>query len=118
MSNVIPLRAELRKPPASKPENREAQPVTIQLELSAALADRIKVAAGYACKSPGQWTRDALTAILISLRVNRGVVRVADNGSPFNGQGLSEASDKGLSDCADTNHQLEPSLEPVPYGEP
>ena len=64
MSNVIPLRAEVRKPSAGEPENREAQPVTIQLELPASLADRIKVAAGYACKSPGQWTRDALTALL------------------------------------------------------
>jgi hypothetical protein len=36
----------------------------IQLELSAHLADRIKVAAGYASKSLGEWTRDAPTALL------------------------------------------------------
>jgi len=49
---------------------------------------------------------------VITLQVNRGVVRVADNGSPGDGQGLSEGADKGLSDCADTNHKLEPSIEP------
>jgi hypothetical protein len=49
---------------------------------------------------------------IITLRIN-GVVRVADNGRPCNGQGLSEPSDNGLSDCADTNHQLEPSIEPL-----
>jgi hypothetical protein len=37
---------------------------TVHLELPAQLADRIKVAAGYACKSPGQWTHEALSALL------------------------------------------------------
>jgi hypothetical protein len=38
--------------------------VTVHLDLPAQLADRIKVAAGYACKTPGQWTREALAALL------------------------------------------------------
>ncbi len=37
---------------------------TIQLEMSAALADRLVIVAGYSCKSPGQWARDALSAVL------------------------------------------------------
>jgi hypothetical protein len=49
---------------------------------------------------------------LLTLHVNKGVVRQADNGSPGDGQRLSERADKGLSDCADTNHKLEPSFEP------
>jgi hypothetical protein len=48
---------------------------------------------------------------IITLNIE-GVVRVADNGCPSDGQGLSEPSDNGLSDCSDTNHQLEPSIEP------
>src|SRR5687767_10211904 len=46
---------------------------------------------------------------MITLQVNRGVVRVADNGSPSDGQRLSEGSAKGLSDGAATNDQLERS---------
>jgi hypothetical protein len=53
---------------------------------------------------------------IITLQIN-GVVRVADNGRPSNGQGLSEGSDNGLSEGSDTNRQLEPSIEPTPYGE-
>jgi len=60
--------------------------------------------------------KDLHQSSIITLAAVKGVVRVADNGSPSDGQGLSEGSDKGLSDCADTNRKLEPSLN-LPYGE-
>jgi hypothetical protein len=60
MNNVIPL---------TRKSNRVAkdcgEPVkNITIELPADLVDSIKTAAGYACKSPAQWVRDALSAIL------------------------------------------------------
>lgn len=65
-SQVINFPTTRRKPPAGEANSIEAQqPVTtIQLELPASLADSIKIAAGFACKSPDQYVRDALTAIM------------------------------------------------------
>jgi hypothetical protein len=62
--NLLAFPARPRKSLVGEAETREARQVTIQLELPAQLADRIKVAAGYARKSPGQWTREALSTLL------------------------------------------------------
>jgi hypothetical protein len=60
---LIPFPA--RECKGGEAENREArQPVKIEFELPAPLADQLVIQAGYAMKSPGQWARDALTAVL------------------------------------------------------
>jgi hypothetical protein len=48
---------------------------------------------------------------VITLNVSS-TVRLTDRGCPSDGQGVSEGGDRGLSDCADTNHHIEPSIEP------
>jgi hypothetical protein len=64
-TNILSFPERRRKLSAGEQKNSEPRPVTtIQLEMPALLGDRIKIAAGYACKSPGQWARDALTALL------------------------------------------------------
>ena len=67
---------EARKFPQKRPTHRllatdymngsraEGEPMKLTLSFSAAIADRITVAAGYSDKSPRKWPKDAVEAVL------------------------------------------------------
>jgi hypothetical protein len=64
-NNVLAFpRPEIKPAAGEHASSGPQQMTTVKLEMPVALAEKIKLEAGMHGKSPGQWARDGLSAIL------------------------------------------------------